>query len=177
MNRNIEQIKEKIEALKAEAEQKGVSLELSEEEIYENRQHCLWYGGNIATAEYKGIEVYIEANGDIYADLYDKNGEYITHTKDKGNNGNFFHDMRDYIKNDEELIECLGLNDLDSEKEPRLRVTDNNWIEYSLYDTKKEIWVDLGLDGGIVDETDDVLDAVDISYIVTLVDEYLAEEN
>lgn len=176
MNRSMEQIKEKVEELQLEANNLGVILNIDANNFYEFMQHCIWYGGEIASVEYRGMVVYVQANGDVDADLYDENGEHITHTKDKGNNGNFFHNMRDYIKNDEELIQLLGWNyDATSDIKPRLELTDNNWIEYEIYDTKNQEWVELG-DCGVIDETDDVLDAIDIPFMIELIDDYFNEK-
>lgn len=171
MNRTKEQIKEKVDSLKKEAEKLGIILNIDENNFYEKRQHHMWYGGEIASFEYKGIDVYIEVIGDQYITFNDENGEYITHTKDKSNSGNFFHNMRDYIPDDNTLIEYLGWErDVESNIAPRLEIGDNNWIEFSLYDTKKDEWIE-GLDS-VMDE-EDVLDAVDITGLMDVVDEYL----
>ncbi len=174
MNRTKEQIKEKIDSLREEAEKLGVVLNINENNFFEKRQHHMWYGGEIASFEYKGITVYIEAIGDIYITLNDENGKYVTHVKDKSNSCNFFHGMRDYIPDDKTLIEYLGWErDADSDIEPRLEITDNNWIEFNLYDNQKNRWIEYG--DNVMDE-EDVLDAIDLKGLMEVVDECISEE-
>ena len=96
-------------------------------------------------SHYKGS---VNAYGDIYATLYDSDGNYVTHCKDKGNNGNFLREFRSYIDDDEALKNLIESEQLVTE--------DENWLEIELYDTQKGRYVDLG-EAAVLD-ADDVLD-------------------
>ena len=176
MNRDKQEIKTKINELKETANKLGL-IDFEVSTIYENRQHCLWYGGEIARFYYDHYLVTIEVAGDVYATLNDEHGEYITHTKDKGNNGNFFYNMRDYIP-DDETLECYlnnGYYEIDeNEKEPRLEIENNNWIEFNVYNRVTEQWIDMSL-YNVLDDSDDVLD-IDLVEMINTVNELIEEE-
>lgn len=109
----------------------------------DHRSHY-WYGGECARIEYKGYVALIEAIGDVYAE-YAPNGEYITHVKDKGNNGCFYSIIGYYIKSDKELYEAI--------RNENLIVDNNNWWECFLVDPQGN-WHDLmwALDADYLDE-------------------------
>lgn len=101
--------------------------------IDDQHQLCFWYGGECARIEHKGYTVLVEAIGDIYV-IYEPSGEYKTHCKDKGNNGNFYHVMSEYFKNDEEVSRAMQNDELVFEN--------NNWWELSIIDPQG-VWHDL----------------------------------
>lgn len=176
MNRDKQEIKTKINELKETANKLGL-IDFEVSTIYENRQHCLWYGGEIARFYYDHYLVTIEVAGDVYATLNDEHGEYITHTKDKGNNGNFFYNMRDYIPDDETLESYLnnGYYEIDKDdKEARLEIENNNWIEFNVYNRVTEQWIDMSL-YNVLDDSDDVLD-IDLVEMINTVNELIEEE-
>lgn len=103
--------------------------------IYEDKKDVLWYGGLVCKIYYKDIIFNIVANGDVVGDIY-KDGEEITHFKDKSNNGVFYNVIDSYlpeVKTDNQLYELLN-SDLTTEeiKEKELTavvLTNNNWWE------------------------------------------------
>lgn len=84
-----------------------------------------WYGGQCAKIEHNGYTASIEAIGDVHAE-YAPNGEYKTHIKDKNNAGVFYHEMRSYLKDDEELYKAIENEDL--------IIDNNNWWECFIID-------------------------------------------
>lgn len=93
--------------------------------IDNNHRSHFWYGGQCAKIEHNGYTASIEAVGDVYAE-YVPNGEYKTHIKDKRNAGIFYHEMRSYIENDEELYAAIKNGDL--------IIDYNNWWECIMID-------------------------------------------
>lgn len=68
------------------------------------------------------MSVELGIHGDVYAELTDKDRQFFTYVKDKGNTGRFNDEMSPYIQNDQELSEALD--------DGRLKLDYNNWIEY-----------------------------------------------
>lgn len=109
--------------LKKEALKYGADLEMEPIDIL--HQYHYWHGGEKVCIHYKGYRFSVCANGDIYAELYDRNGEYLTHVKDKNNSGGFYEEMADFISSDRRLHRLI--------KEERLLFGNNNWWECFLY--------------------------------------------
>lgn len=150
MNKNKTEIEIKINELKKEARELSLKgFEVTS--IYEKRQHCLWYSGEIARFYHENYLITIEVAGDIFATLKDKNGKYITHVKDKWGNGNFFPIMKGYIPDDATLLSYLYPKK--EEEELNLIVDNRNWMEFHIYDTDKKQWMDISLDN-VLDEED-----------------------
>ncbi len=153
-----EQYKRKCDALFNKAKSIGVELSFHPESFDMNRLNCLWYGGGLAVIKVsETLSVTLDVCGDVYAELLDKNGEYLAYVKDKANAGRFYDEMHQFIENDEELSEALD--------DGRLKLDYNNWVEYDgvFYKNKSDTlgeFIDLGL---IVDNLldDDILTAID----------------
>ena len=93
--------------------------------IDDNHLCHLWYGGECARIKHKRYTALIEAIGDVYA-VYAPNGEYKTHIKDKNNAAIFYSEMKQYIKDDKELLAAIEKGDLILEH--------NNWWECFIID-------------------------------------------
>ena len=152
-----EQYKRKCDALFDKAKSIGVELSFHPESFEPNRLNCLWYGGRLATIKVTDtLSVELGIYGDVYAELSDKNGEFLAYSKDKGNTGRFLDEMDSYISDDQELSEVID--------DGRLKLDHNNWIEYdgSIKINKtdeRSTFIDLGLIcDNILD--DEILDAI-----------------
>ena len=98
INLNREEINKRVEELIAQYAEHGIELKLDSTDIHDKRQYEIWYGGEIATFEYRSrYFISIEAIGDVKADLNDENGEMIIRVKDKQDNGRFYDEMQVYI--------------------------------------------------------------------------------
>ena len=150
--------KNKCRKLFEKAKVLGVELDFSPKQFEPNKLNCLWHGGWYAYIKLsENLDIEIGAMGDVCASLFDRSGEQIAYSKDKGNDGYFSEAMRGYIRDDKHLKELLDAGDLVLEN--------NNWIEYGgiYYPYGRDvpgIAVDLGMiTDNIVD--DDVLNAID----------------
>lgn len=86
-----------------------------------------WYGGKIATIEYNGYIISIEASGNIFANITTNNG--VVPFVDCDNNGvykNTF--INDLVKNDRHLYELISKKDIELLK--------NNWFKYTIFDER-----------------------------------------
>ena len=151
-----EQYKRKCDALFNKAKSVGVELSFHPESFDPDRLNCLWYGGELAVIKVsETLSVELNVYGDVYAELSDKEGEFLAYVKDKGNTGRFYDEMSQFISNDQELLEALD--------DGRLKLDHNNWVEYDgVYKNKGDKvgeFIDLGLiTGNILD--DDILTAI-----------------
>ena len=150
--------KNKCRKLFDKANALGVELDFFPRQFDPNKLNCLWHGGWYAYIKLsEDLDIEIGAMGDVCASLFDRSGEQIAYTKDKGNGGYFSEAMRGYIRDDKHLKELLNAGDLVLEN--------NNWIEYGgiYYPYGRDvpgIAVDLGIiTDNIVD--DDLLNAID----------------
>lgn len=155
-NLNREQIVAKVNELKEEAQQIGITLDLDPNDIHEFRQDALWYGGKIGGFQYGDYYISIDAIGDVRVTLYSKDDEEISSMRDKNNAGDFYAEMKQYISDDEQLFQYLGYTD--NPLETHLSVEDNNWLEYNIYNTKTKEYVELPALTNIFDGND-VLEA------------------
>lgn len=151
-----EQYKRKCDALFSKAKSIGVELSFHPESFNPDKLNCLWYGGYLAKIKItETLSVELGIHGDVYAELSDKDGQFLTYIKDKGNTGRFNEEMSPYIQNDQELLEALD--------DGRLKLDNNNWVEYDgVYKAKDDttgVFIDLGL---VVDNIldDDILTAI-----------------
>lgn len=103
--------------------------------IDEKHQDCLWFGGQVASVEYKGFLFSLEARGDVIGSLLDEKNNVIDYVRDKNNLGYFFGQMGDNLADDEALHAAL--------RDGSLVLENNNWFE---------IFV-MGPDGIWLDET------------------------
>lgn len=161
MNLNKIQIIDKIAELKKQEQVLDVEISLNENDIYDGRQDCMWYGGDIGYIRIDKYIVYISAYGDIRTWFYE-NGEEKVYVKDKSNNGRFYDELHTYIKNDDELnkisTSLIVDDELAKSKNKILFVEDNNWLEYNIFNVEKGEWLELALCDNIL-ESDDVLEA------------------
>lgn len=138
--------------------------------LYNDKKDVLWYGGFVCRIIYKDLAFNIIANGDVRGYIY-KDGEELTHFKDKSNNGVFYDVVSSYlpeIQNDDMLRSVLN-SDLSSEEIKEKKLTaivldNNNWWEAIV-----ERIVDGSADEFIDSFTIDVSDNIDecIDYILT----------
>ncbi len=132
----------------------GMTLTLLQPILKEKRD-VFWYGGELATVEKDGETLYLYANGDVIGSLLTNDRtDVLDSFKDKGNNA-YRHDVDQYLKNDDDLKAAL-LTD-------RLVLENNNWLEW------------FGNDCGyysIVDDSDDVIDALEPSGVLELFKEF-----
>lgn len=165
-----EQYMRKCDALFNKAKSIGVELSFHPESFDMNRLNCLWYGGDLAVIKVsETLSVTLDIRGDVYAELSDKDGEFLAYVKDKANGGRFYDEMHQFIQNDQELLEALD--------DGRLKLDYNNWVEYDgiAYKEKGDTlgeFIDLGL---IVDNIldDDILTAINeaLDRIIDIVQE------
>ena len=126
-------------------------------------QHYLWYGGEVANISCEDYNFEICAYGDVKTEL-SENGEYITSTKDKSNNGEFYNRMRNYLINDDDLenaIENYEMyvaenSDVFAPTGKALQIMDSNWFEIVARDNN----------GNAIDVPLDILDATYINEAV-----------
>ena len=117
-----------------------------------NRQHFLWYGGDMVSIAYRGYRFIVSAVGDVIATLTRKSDNVeVCDIRDKGNTGQFGREIASYIKNDAELKQLMA----DDHPLYQLDLTDNNWWECFCYDPQGQFHdLMLALD------SDGVIDAV-----------------
>jgi len=140
-------------------------------------ENVLWYGGVVASIECEDKSKYvIAARGDVKCKLvakrdfllekkleedeyeeiedyklcYYKKGDVISEVSDKGENGRFYTEMNEYIKDDEHLVSILTNSDENME----LVFGNNNWLELSYYDANEDMEYDVVLDD------DDITEAI-----------------
>ena len=95
------------------------------DELDFDRQDSVWYGGYLGEIKYNGIVYEAHAVGEVRATLCDDNNEEIASVVDKNRAGEFYKEMRQYIKNDDELRKL--------ENEGRLFFGNNNWFEILVF--------------------------------------------
>ena len=168
-NLSKEEILKKHEEIQKEARELGFDLTLDISDIKPYRQDAIWYGGNIGTLEYGNFLICIDVVGDVNATLLDENDDEIASVYDKNNEGKFFEVMSPYIEDDERLFEYQGYTDTLTNR--NLVFENNNWLEYRIIDKKTDEYIDLGLNGGIID-SNDVLEAfTDLDYYIHVLQE------
>lgn len=130
------------------------------ENLYTNKKNCLWYGGSIANVYYKDARFLITANGDVSGDIYE-DGEFLVSFKDKRNQGNFAHVIKEYlpeINSDEKLLEIINeeytTEAIKTKKITTIDLFNNNWIEVLIFKNDEFI------DDFLIDSTDDIEEAV-----------------
>ncbi len=106
------------------------------DEDFKTRRHCYWYGGCMVEIKYMGYRFCIEACGDMYAVLEDKNGQEIVRVKDGMQSGKFYDEMHLYFDTDEQLNKLLEGNPLQGgiADGAKLFVDYNNWWEAFVID-------------------------------------------
>lgn len=101
--------------------------------VMDNRKSHFWYGGDAAKIEIGECKLFIEATGDVFANLYDKKDpeNWLECIGDKYNQGVFGEVIQHYIDNDKELEQLLN----DEHPLYTLDLINNNWwecfVEYS----------------------------------------------
>lgn len=125
-----------------------------------NRQHSLWYGGDMVSIAYRGYRFIVSAVGDVIATLTRKSDNVeLCDIRDKGNAGRFGQEITSYIKIDAELKQLLA----DNHPQYQLDLTDNNWWECFCYDPQGQFHdLMLALDSdGIIDAVVETAVAMD----------------
>lgn len=140
------------------AAQRGVSFEITQL-ISPKHLLCYWYGGEVAVAIKGNLRLSVMAAGDVIAELKDKHGECCCYSKDKGNNGRFYDEMHRYLGSDRKLLR--------TERNGRLVFYNNNWFEWTVYDTEKEKYIGPDAFDNIFDsdKITDCLDAAELGII------------
>ena len=169
MNLSMTEVQEKILQIKNEAKKLGAKVELDVNNIYDHRQLCFWYGGNIGKILYGDYTILIDVRGEVIASLSTKDGEEITEAKDRHERGGFFKALHSYIKNDDELLQMSTSHPQENHADKELHFSNNNWIEFAI-ESKED-----GLISGSMDcvlNTEDVLEAfMDIEKILKFIPE------
>ena len=158
------QYRKKCQKLFCKAKRLGVKLEFNQDYFHHKQLNCLWNGGTVAyIVVSKELAIELNAYGDVIATLYDENGEELAYSKDKSNAGAFTDNMYPYLRTDKQLRDAIENN--------RLRLQNNNWIEYDGYvldkETGKMQFVDLGMivdnivDDGILCAIKEVLSSLE----------------
>ena len=132
--KRVKAINEFERSILNQLEERGVDVGLLSLDVLhyidDEHQYCVWYGGPVAMVEYKGYTFSLEAHGDVICSLLDDNGNEVLHVTDKGNEGGFYHVMKDEIDNDTEF-DCLC-------DEGHLVLNANNWFEVFIEDPHGE---------------------------------------
>jgi hypothetical protein len=158
---------EKLNKLIAKAKEQGIEIEMVQDLIDENHLDSLWYGGTIARITKGRYCIALMAMGDVRATLYDENKNEIAYVKDKGNYGRFYEEMADYIKNDKHMYEL--------EHNGQLVFDNNNWFEWSVYDTEEEEYIGPDCFDNILEEG--ILDFLEVDAINALLDYVIEYES
>lgn len=99
---------------------------ISADELDFDRQDSVWYGGYLGEIKYNGIVYEVHTVGEVRATLFDDNNEEIASVVDQNRAGKFYEEMRQYIKNDDELRKL--------ENKGKLYFENNNWFEIFVFD-------------------------------------------
>lgn len=154
----------KCRALFKKAREIGVELRFYPEYFNHKRLNCLWYGGELATIKVsEKLTVELDIYGDVYACLFDRNGDVLVRVKDKNNMGVFGDEMLPYLKTDKQLRKAIDSGKLEFDY--------NNWIEYDGVIRKntadeRGTFIDLGvicdniLDDNILTAIEQALDSI-----------------
>lgn len=185
MNRNREQIEEKIAEIMKQEKELSVKINLDPEAILDNKQNVIFYGGFIGSIEIGKYLVEIRADGDVYVDLY-RDGKWEKRIKDRANVGCFGRETEDFIHSDEEYEALASYDYVDeetlNEKKNVLYVEDHNWLEVFFFIRDEtggydEVCVGGDLTGCVLD-ADDVLEGFDaIQSYIDMIQEYEQEGN
>lgn len=182
MNRNREQIMDKIAEIMKQERTLGVKIDLEPERILDFKQNVIFYGGYLGSITIgKWSEYYVEicAVGEIYADLF-RHGEWVRSFEDKSNSGYFSRATKDLIHSDEEyesMVHYEGEDPLKEKQTALVLPNDHHWLKASFY-KRDDTWgydeIDVaGSIGGFVFDTGDVLEAFDdVQSFIELIQEY-----
>lgn len=122
-----------------------------------NRQDAVWYDGKICTFTIDNrFKVGVIANGDI--DVASNKGSMSAHSGEELES--LFN-----ITNDDQLQKALEKN--------KIEWVNNNWFEFSIYDTKTKEFITDSADDLILDNLNQALDT---RFAVEYVDNYLEQE-
>lgn len=167
---NKENILKALNSAREEAKNLGAVLDCSHTDfIDDSHLNCLWYGGCFAILKYKGFEVWFTVCGEVrftyFSDFQHEIPllEYV----DKNNDGAWMNsEAREILRNDT-VLEI-------ADDEGRIYWSNNNWVEYRIYDEKGENLVhDLSCDT-VLD--DNVLDALtELNHYTEWIDKYIEE--
>lgn len=129
----------------------GAELKISNpEKLHTDKRNVLWYGGEIARANYKGYSFILHATGDVVASLSSlgetADTDIYERVRDTENKGEFFDIMSPHIKDDVELMllqsgDVLNIpveNPLTgnvSTRQYELVISNNNWWEVEVFDS------------------------------------------
>ena len=98
-----------------------------EQEKIPNKEHVLWYGGDVCQAEKDGVTVTLRANGDVVGNYWENNRCWPI--SDKQNQGRFYKEFHKKIPNDAVLMRALENNKTGNIPQNRLDLCDTNWWE------------------------------------------------
>ena len=117
------------------ADNYGCTLTINDKNIKQTQQNSLWYGGEILTLKKDGYTCHIYALGNVIGSIYkiDAKGNIISelaYVKDKINLGNFGDELRNYIRNDDELQKAVqGFKRKNEKHGYKIELSNNNWWE------------------------------------------------
>lgn len=165
---NKENILKTLNSAREEAKKLGAILDCSHKDfIDDSHLNCVWYGGCFGILKYKGFEVWFTVCGEVrftyFAD-FEHEIELLDYV-DKNNDGAWMNsEAREILKNDT----VLQIAD----DEDRIYWSNNNWVEYRIYDEKGENLVNDLFCDTVLD--DNVLDALtELHNYTEWIDEYI----
>ena len=147
------------------------------QEVNKDKQHSLWYGGNVVEITYdKNIKFIIAALGDVIGFISNRAGESIVKIKDKSNNSVFPEIVESYtnITNDDELMFSLACGDLENYNnvDYSIKLDYSNWWELRVMVNGKYYELGINLDS---DYLDDAIN--EIKNISSEIVKYIEEDN
>ena len=153
---------ERVKMLKEEALKYGAVLDLNADDIIDMEHlDCFWYGGPLATIEYRGEKINFDIHGEVRLSILDETFDQEIYRYINKNNSGAYSDaeLRGYIKNDAQLQEM--------DNSGRLAWHNNNWIEFFAEVNGEEL-------NDVVGENN-ILEAFkDIKPYIDMIDEELA---
>lgn len=158
-----------VRELELDAALEGVELNLDPDDIIDAEHlDCFWYGGQIGTLEYKGYTVSIEVHGEVRLTVLDEDMKTESlHYINKNNSGAYEDsEVKELITDDETLHKLRD--------EGRAVWSNNNWVEYRIFEPSGEEIDTSGWDNVLDDNVLEVF--ADVNYYKEIIDN-LALEN
>ena len=158
------EIEAKVKELRQMAKDRKMKLSIPPGKLHEDRLDCFWYGGHIGTLKYGHYDIHIEVFGDVFCLLRHPKNEAVL-VRDKACLGRFYETMSPFLRNDRDLSLAidrgLGLPGLGANGKPfpySLEITENNWVEFNIFDNRRGQWLPLSSGMNILDSSN-VLEA------------------
>lgn len=156
----MENIKERIEKVKKEAESLGLKNFKIYQQFDPERLNILWYDGEIASFDYKNYAVIISASGDVDASFYLGDKQLLGFHKEPC----LVPELKEYLT-DKDLESIVTRFTYVDEKIAKLQnktlfITANNWLEFNVINKDTNLYWDL-LCCNIIEEDSNILEALE----------------